>query len=377
MLAHVRGLIEGVRRIAVLRPTPVGDFLFALPALEALRAAYPDAEIVLLGKRWQAEFLRAREGPIDRVVVLPTIRGVGAPPEAIEDDDLVDDFFHAMRAERFDLALQMYGGGRYANPLVKGLGARVTAGLQAPDAPPLDRTLPYLYHQNERVRQLETVALVGATPVSLEPAVVLRADDVAEAARALPHADAPLVVLQPGATDARRCWPAASFAQVGDALASRGYRIVINGTPDEAGVVDAVAAAMTARAVPLAGALSLGGLAALLARAALAVSNDTGPLYLAGAVGTPTVGLYWFTNAFLCGPLTRARHRPLIAWRITCSVCGRENVRERCPHDASFVDEIAPDDVLAAALDLLARDAQPNSARASASTALTATPAGS
>lgn len=381
MLAHVRGLIGGVRRIAVLRPTPVGDFLFCLPALDALRAAYPDAGIVLLGKRWQAEFLAGRDGPVDRVVVLPTVRGVGAPPDAHEDRGQLGAFLAAMRAERFDLALQLYGGGRYANPFVRSLGARVTAGLQAQDAPPLDRTLRYVYHQNERMRLLEAVALVGATPVSIEPQLALRPGDVAEAAQALAPSEAPFAVLQPGASDPRRRWPAAAFARVGDALAARGLRVAINGTPDEAGIVSAVAEAMHAPAIPMAGTLSLGGLAALLARASLAVSNDTGPLHLACAVGTPTVGLYWFTNAFICGPLTRARHRQLVAWRTTCSACGRENVTEHCGHDASFVADIAVEDVVAAACDLLAEaradDGQPNSARASDSTACTATPAGS
>lgn len=71
--------VPGVRRIAVLRANVLGDFIFALPALEALRAAYPQAEIVLLAKKWHATFLQGRPGPVDRVVAVPPFRMTLAP----------------------------------------------------------------------------------------------------------------------------------------------------------------------------------------------------------------------------------------------------------------------------------------------------------
>src|SRR5436309_7008981 len=74
--------VRGVRKIAVLRANALGDFIFALPALEALRAAYPQAEIVLLAKGWHATFLKGRPGPVDRVVVVPPCEGVSEEPGA-------------------------------------------------------------------------------------------------------------------------------------------------------------------------------------------------------------------------------------------------------------------------------------------------------
>src|SRR5439155_12340988 len=58
----------GVEKIAVLRANALGDFIFALPALDALRAAYPAAELVLLGAPWHARLLTGRPGPVDRAV---------------------------------------------------------------------------------------------------------------------------------------------------------------------------------------------------------------------------------------------------------------------------------------------------------------------
>ena len=91
--------VEDVRRLAVLRANAIGDFLVSLPAIEALRAAYPAAELVLLGAGWHAGFLAGRPGPVDRCVPVPPTVGVRddrppSPPGA------VDSFFARMRAER-------------------------------------------------------------------------------------------------------------------------------------------------------------------------------------------------------------------------------------------------------------------------------------
>lgn len=345
-------LLPNVERIAVLRPSAVGDFMFALPALAALQAAYPQAHLTLLGKPWHAEFLRERRGPVHRVVAIPPIRGVGAPPDAVEDHAARDRFIAEMRQCRFDLAFQLYGGGRYSNALVQQIEPRCSVGLKAPEAAALDRSLPYAYLQNERLRLLEVVALAGAQPAALDPRLELGERDLAELRRQVALPDAPLAVLQPGATDPRRCWPPEKFAAVGDALAKAGAVIAINGSPGEREVVSAVIGHMRSTAVDLCGTLSLSGLAALLARARLVVSNDTGPLHLAQAVGTPTVGIYWLTNLLVSAPLVQHRHRHVVCARVHCPACGADNLHRRCEHDPSFVADVDTEEVITLALEL-------------------------
>ncbi len=177
-------LVPGVRRIAVLRANGIGDLMFVLPALGALEAAYPEAEITLLGAPWHADFLERRPGPVRRVVPVPPSQGVWLPPGSHESGDELERFFAHMTQERFDLALQLHGGGRHSNPFTLRLGARVTAGLCTPDAERLDRWVSYVYYHPEILRYLEVVALVGAGPVSLEPRLAVTDDDLAEAEEA-------------------------------------------------------------------------------------------------------------------------------------------------------------------------------------------------
>ncbi|HEX6497636.1 MAG TPA: glycosyltransferase family 9 protein [Micromonosporaceae bacterium] len=359
-------LVEDVKKIAVLRANALGDYIFALPALEALRAAYPDAEIVLLGAPWHERFLTGRPGPVDRVLTVPPVPGVRGPGPGESAHDAWRDV-DRLRDERFDIAIQLHGGGRYSNPLVTALGARVTAGLRAPDAPAPHRWIRYEYYQPEVFRYLEVVGLVGARPVTYTPRLALTGEDHEQARRALPpelhRASGPRVVLHPGATDARRRWPAERFAAVGDALARLGAHVLVTGTPPERDLVEQVVATMDAPATALVGALSIGGLAALFAGSALVVSNDTGPVHVAEAVGCPTVGLYWVGNLINGAPPYRARHRPLISWTIHCPVCGADCTRDLyphrgggqgCAHQPSFVADIPVAEVRDAAVDLLA-----------------------
>lgn len=341
-------LVPGARKIAVLRANALGDLVFCLPALHSLRAAYPDSEIVLLGGHVHHALLTGRPSPVDRVEIVPAAPGL---VEGEVDAARLDEFVERMRRERFDLAIQMHGGGRTSNPFVLGLHARVTAGLRSPDAPALDRWMPYVYYQPEVMRYLELVSLVGAGAITYQPSLAITPGDRAEAAEVLP--DRRYAVLHPGASDIRRRWPAAGFAAVGDRLAETGLRVVLTGTRAEREVVEETARAMRSRPVLAVDRLSLGGLAGLLSRATVVVSNDTGPLHLADAVGTRTVGIYWCGNLVNGAPFNRIRHRPVASWRTQCPVCGTDCVRDRCEHSVSFVADVPVDEVAEAALDLL------------------------
>ena len=346
---------DGVSRIAVLRGGGLGDLMFALPAIEALAAAYPAAEITVLGTPLHAALLSGRAGPVDRVEVLPFAPGVRPGPD---DPGGLAGFFDRMQARRFDLAVQIHGGGRNSNPFLLGLGAAHTVGTRTPDAMQLERTIPYVYYQHEILRALETVGLTGAAPVTLEPALRVNPAESAQAALHL-RSGAPLVTMHPGATDPRRRWPASDFAAVAARAVHAGCRVLVVGdNADKAlaeEVVDRTRRAggpgFAADAVEsVAGQLDIGTLAALLQASAVMVGNDSGPRHLAQAVGTATVGIYWFGNVINAGALGRTRHRVHMSWVSTCPVCGADVTQvgwtaQRCEHDDSFVATVAPEAV--------------------------------
>jgi ADP-heptose:LPS heptosyltransferase len=361
-------LLPDVRRAAVLPAAGIGDLMFALPALHALRAAYPEALISLLGAPWHRDFLGGRPGPVGEVLVLPAGAGPRMDPAAggdsrngqapLADGPSPEAFFASMRARAFDLALQMHGGGRESNPFLGRLGARVTAGLRAPGAPRLDLEVPYVYYQAEVFRMLEVARVVGADPLEIEPRLELRPADRLEADSVLPEDERPLAVLHPGAGDTRRRWPTAGFAAVGDALGAVGAKVAVVGAESDERLGLEVEGAMRGKVANLVGRLSLGGLAGLLSRCTVVVSNDSGPLHLAAAVGAATVGIFWCGNLINAGPPYRSRHRPLLSWRLACPVCGVDCTRSRCEHDASFVADVPADDVAAAAVELMAEGAE-------------------
>ncbi|MBF4996215.1 glycosyltransferase family 9 protein [Nocardia sp. BSTN01] len=344
-IGPIADIVPQVRRIVVLRGGALGDLLYAVPALYALAAAYPAAEITLLGSALHADLLRGRPGPVDEVEVLPVTRTDWNQPAQPAEVEFVD----RLRTRPVDLAVQLHGGGAWSNPFLRQLNPRVSVGSRAAGAPPLDRNLAYRFYQNEVLRALEVAGLAGAPPVVMEPRVELTPQDVAAADAVLGTVTGPLVVVHPGANDSRRRWPAAAFAEIATHCLDRGATVLIIGGPsDHALVTDLrsrIPAAGDARADRLRTLVGsdMSTLCGVLARAAVLVGNDSGPRHLARAVGTPTVGVFWIGNVISAGPLSRGSDRVLISWQTHCPVCGSDATDERlprCPHGDSLVSTV-------------------------------------
>ena len=363
------------RKIAVLHAKALGDFIVILPALDAIKRTYPDAELILLTKPWIKEFVSGRPSGVDRVISVPPLAGVKDPVESkgqVLDTDScaypleADRFCQAMQGEKLDVVIHMQGDGKSVNPFINKFAARMTAGMCNPPAEPLDRSIPYVHYQSEILRNLEVVALIGAhtTSTGFEPRIEVTESDEQEAelVRQLIKGK-PYIVIHPGADDLRRVWPAARFAKAADCLIEKGYEVVVTGTPKEEEGVMNVTQSMNCSAIPCTW-LGLGGLAALLQKSALVVSNDTGPLHLARAVGARTVGIYWAPNVLNWGPLSRDQHRVAISWQLECPQCGIRPVspwpfqpqKPDCSHPYSFVESVSVEEVVELAAELLPDD---------------------
>lgn len=184
---------------------------------------------------------------------------------------------------------------------------------------------------------------------NLRPAVHLSSEARAEADSLLAGAgDAPVVALAPGGRWATKRWPPERFAQVGDALAGTGARVVLVGGPGDAAQLRAVEAAL--RDPPLGDTASLGvaGLAAVIARARVLVTCDSAPNHLAQAVGTPTITVFGPTSARRWGPLPGAG--AAIALPIGCAPCSNFGKRPCHLGHHACMQDLGPEPVIAAAL---------------------------
>ena len=298
------------RRIAIFRAIFLGDLLCSLPAFRALRLAYPEAEITLIGLPWAREF-------VERVPYLDHFEEFCGHPGIME---VPYDAAHAAaglaraRAADYDVAIQMHGNGHISNGFVASLGARLSLGFCTGLDKRLDITLRFDHGTHEVWRCLHLVELLGI-PVEAGPIEfpIAGSEDM-EAAALLADMDwntaGPLVGLHPGAKVAGRRWPPARFAEVGDTLVEQfGARIVLTGIAAERELSSAVREAMHSPVLDLAGKTSLGVFAALLGRLDLLVTNDTGASHLAAVTRTPSVVLFGLSGPEEWAPLDSVLHR--------------------------------------------------------------------
>jgi heptosyltransferase-2 len=155
--------------------------------------------------------------------------------------------------------------------------------------------------------------------------------------------------LNPGAAfgPAKR-WPLSRFAAVGDRLArTTGAQVVVLGAPPERPFAEAVAAAMTRPARVLAGQTSLAELVGVLARVRVLVTNDSGPMHVASALGTPVAAVFGPTDPGETAPVGRAR---LLSEPVHCAPCGLR----ACPIDHRCMTRVGAERVAEAAEELLA-----------------------
>ena len=166
----------------------------------------------------------------------------------------------------------------------------------------------------------------------------------------------PWVVIHPGATAPARRWPSESFAALARMLVRQhGCRVVFSGAEADRALVEGICAAMDAPCESLVGYLDVAHLAGLLALAPLLISNNTAPVHLAAAVGTPVVDIYALTAPDRTP--WAVPHR-VVSRDMACKYC----CQSVCPEGhGNCLRQITPEEVLAAVLDLAGECEPPGS----------------
>ncbi len=347
-------------RVLIVRLGATGDLVHALPAVAAIRDAWPDARLDWLVSPRYAPLLRYASG-FDRAIVMG---GLVFPAGQAEPRDEAPGpasgagtrsapawwrTLRLLRAQRYDLALDFQGLIKSAVLARASGAARVLGFPRAHLREPAARLFyteavapgpgVHVVHKN-----LGLVRALGITPGPPRFPLSAPLDD--RLAGLLPAKDAhgrrPFAIVNPGAGWPNKRWPPARFAALAAYLRDRhGLPSLVTWGPGERDLAEAVvaAAAGTARMAP---ATSLGDMIALVQVAALFVAGDTGPLQLAAALETPIVAIFGPTSPARNGPWSRA---DISLSRFDACECHH---KRRCRRPVQCIDDIALDEVFAA-----------------------------
>lgn len=299
-------------KIALFRALQLGDMLCAIPAIRALRHAYPQADIALIGLPWAGSFVQRFGNYINRHIVFPGYPGL---PEQPFFQPEWDQFVTSMQQEQFDCILQMHGNGTIVNAMLQQLQAKQLAGFHQQDSR-MDPAwfIEYPEGEHEVMRHLLLMKHLGISNEDVQMEFPVTEQEEAELQRIAPFVnDEPYVCVHPGSRNALRQWSPCYFAALADYCAEHGYRVVLTGTRDEKYITAYVEDLMTHKAVNLAGKTSLGVMAALIKHAHLLIANCTGVSHMAAATKTPSLIISMDGEPHRWGPMNHALHH-VIDW---------------------------------------------------------------
>jgi heptosyltransferase-1 len=283
----------------------MGDVIHAIPAASALRDTFPEAPIDwAIESRWA----RLLHGNPDLNEVVPVDRNSAGGITAT---------VRQLRTAKYTCAIDFQG--LYKSALLAfASGAALRIGFQSSYAREgfasifyTDPLNPRGAHKVEHNLTLTEAAGARKSPPRF-PLAVGPADDQRAACELAEHKLGHFFILNPGGGWQSKCWPAERYGELHRDLAERyGWRGVVTFGPGEEDLARRVVET-AGNSPPVAIALDLGPLMALMRRAEFVVSADTGPLHLASALGTPVVGLFGPTDPSRNGPYSSGSSRDIV-----------------------------------------------------------------
>jgi heptosyltransferase-2 len=327
-------------KIVVRMPNWIGDAVMALPVLDALRSNFPQAELWVAAREWVGDLFSPEHG-IKGLVPLPQIRDLKSLRQASS----------RLRKHGFDIGLLLTNS--FSSALVFRLAgipkrwgyARDGRGFLLSRSVPLKNGDP-TRHQTDTYKDL--LAGLGIEVSSCTVDLHLTEEEKTAAGKAMTEAGRdparPLVVLNPGAAygPAKR-WPAERFADLARLFQARkNAEILLVGAAGETDIAASIASGLERKPLDFTGKTSLRQLMGLISLGRVFVTNDTGPMHIADALGVPVVAIFGPTDPKASGPSRRSS--VVLKTAVPCWPCTYRS----CPYDHRCMNGIGPEEVFEA-----------------------------
>lgn len=324
-------------KIIIRVPNWIGDAVLAFPAIETIRSNFPRASLSIATKNWVKDLFISNSLAAE-VISLPETNDVKTQWTAAQD----------LKTRSFDLGFLLTNsfGSAFLFYLARipkrwGYGTdgrsvllTKSVALKGRDA---SRHQVFYY--------LDLLHNLGLKTVPPEIKLGVPAGKIQAARNRLVSMGLdpgkPLVIICPGASygPAKR-WPASSFGRLASLLQeNKEAEILVIGSADEAEIAATVASSMEKKPAVLTGETTLADLVGLISQASLFVSNDTGPMHMANALGVPVVAIFGPTDPAVTGPF----QKPSVCLKkeVPCWPCSYR----KCPYDHRCLAGIDPEEV--------------------------------
>ena len=311
------------KRVLVIKLDHLGDVLLATPVFSNLRQAYPDAELHALTGTWSRVVLEGHPD-VNKVLTYnsPVFCRTGSPTSLRETFRL----YKQLRHQKYDLLVALRSDWRtVCFALLRVTPKRLDrAALQVANK----FGAPQFTGIHETTRNLDVLHKAGIpTPIQTTTFSVTREDEkwASDFLGSLHiNRERPVIAIHPGSPVPIKRWVPERYAEFADWLIARKRaQILFVGVEDEIPIITEIQGLMRAETENIAGKTTLTQLASILHISNVFIGNDSGPMHLAAAVGTPTIGLY--------GPGNPTRFRPVGAM---CQTIRRKTDCPPCPETA-------------------------------------------
>lgn len=338
-------------RILIVRTDRIGDVLLSTPVIKAVREACPNAHIAMVVSPYARDIVEGNPN-LNEVIVYDK---AGAQKSWLDSAK----FSLALRKKHFDLAIILHPTNR-VHLVTFFAGIPVRAGYNYKMGFLLTRKLKHSKHtgrEHEVDYCLDVVRALGidTSDKPLYMPIKEESDDYVQKLlkeNGVAKEDK-LAAIHPAASCPSKIWPADRFAKVADALVEKyGFKIVIIAAEKDKEIVRRVKNSMRHPAIDLSGKTTVSQLASLLKRCEIFISNDSGPVHISSAVGTPVIAIFGRNQAGLSplrwGPV--GKKDKFLHKEVGCVVCLAHN----CDKGFKCLEAISVEEALEAVSDILA-----------------------